>query len=718
MTNRRRLHPALRAMIILIIAGIWLGISAVGGRTIGSMSGVTTNNQDVLLPREAESVEAREELKKFTDVDSLPALLVIQDADAVKKAFGGRPTDGPPGTAFAKDLLDGVEVKGRPITDFYTADAAPHAFKATDDSGLTVIVPMSRSKLEAKDAEGDNSIAAAVDALRAAGEQFVPGAEVHVAGPAGFVADTGNAFAGIDGILLLVALGAVLVILLAVYRSILLPLLVLSSSVAGLSLAGWIVYQLAESGKIIINGQAQGILFILVVGAATDYALLLVARHREELTRTDSTWTALTRAWRACLEPIAASAGTVALAMLCLLAADLNSSRYLGPVGAIAVGSALLVSMTFLPALLLLGRWVFWPRIPRPAPAHASRTGTRAAEESHGLWGRIAGTVARHPRRTWLIAAGILALGAVFAPTLNAQGTTQSEIFLKQEDAVIGQRVLDEKYDLGASQPIEIIVPTAKAEQAATLARGIDGVEEVTVGDDVQDGRVVVDAAAVNPNDAQQVVADIREVVHPLAPGEVLVGGSEALRLDTSLTAERDLTVVIPLVLVVVLLVLTLLLRSVVAAVLLTLANILSFATTMGVAALVFDHLFEFPGADPTVPLLGFVFLVALGVDYSIFLMSRAREEVGVHGPIDGVRRALGSTGSVITSAGIVLAATFAALAVIPLLFLAQLAFIVAFGVLLDTLIVRTLLVPGLAMDIGRRTWWPSRLSRRPVAQQ
>ncbi|MGD7787119.1 MMPL family transporter [Propionibacteriaceae bacterium Y1700] len=702
----------LRALIILVIVGLWLGISAVGGRTIGSLSGVTTNNQDVLLPREAESVEAREELKKFSDVDSLPALVVIQDPAVVDEAFGGRPTGGPPGTAFAEDLLKGVRVKDRPLTDYYTDDAAPHAFKASDDTGLTVIVPLSRSKLEAKDAEGDNSIAPAVDALRSAAQDRVPGAEVHVSGPAGFVADTGNAFAGIDGLLLLVALGAVLIILLIVYRSILLPLLVLLSSVAGLSLAGWIVYQLAESGKIIINGQAQGILFILVVGAATDYALLLVARHREELTRTDSTVTALTRAWRACLEPIAASAGTVALAMLCLLAADLNSSRYLGPVGAIAVGSALLVSMTFLPALLLLGRWVFWPRIPRPTPTHAADT---TAEESHGLWGRIADGVARHPRRTWLIAAAVLALGAAFAPTLNAHGTTQSEIFLKQEDAVVGQRVLDEHYDLGASQPISIIVPTDKAEQAATLARAVEGVEEVTVGDDVQDGRVVVDAAAFHPNDAQQVVADIRKEVHPLAPGEVLVGGTEALRLDTNLTANRDLTVVIPLVLAMVLLVLTLLLRSVVAALLLTLANILSFATTMGIASLVFDHLFEFPGADPTVPLLGFVFLVALGVDYSIFLMSRAREEVGVHGPTHGVRRALGSTGSVITSAGVVLAATFAALAVIPLLFLVQLAFIVAFGVLLDTLIVRTLLVPGLSIDLGRWTWWPSRRGRRSV---
>ncbi|MFX4271267.1 MMPL family transporter [Propionibacteriaceae bacterium Y1685] len=700
----------LRALIILVIVGLWLGISAVGGRTIGSLSGVTTNNQDVLLPREAESVEAREELKKFSDVDSLPALVVIQDAAAVDEAFGGRPTGGPPGTAFAEDLLDGVRVNDRPLTDFYTDDAAPHAFKASDDSGLTVIVPLSRSKLEAKDAEGDNSIAPAVDALRSAAQDRVPGAEVHVSGPAGFVADTGNAFAGIDGLLLLVALGAVLIILLIVYRSILLPLLVLLSSVAGLSLAGWIVYQLAESGTIIINGQAQGILFILVVGAATDYALLLVARHREELTRTDSTWTALTRAWRACLEPIAASAGTVALAMLCLLAADLNSSRYLGPVGAIAVGSALLVSMTFLPALLLLGRWVFWPRIPRPA-----RIPTHAAEESHGLWGRIANGVARHPRRTWLIAAAVLALGAAFAPTLNAHGTTQAEIFLTQEDAVVGQRVLDEHYDLGASQPIQIIVPVDTAEEAAAAAREVAGVEEVTVGKDVQDGRVVVNAAAFHPNDAQQVVADIRKEVHPLAPGEVLVGGTEALRLDTNLTANRDLTVVIPLVLAMVLLVLTLLLRSVVAALLLTLANILSFATTMGIASLVFDHLFEFPGADPTVPLLGFVFLVALGVDYSIFLMSRAREEVGVHGPTHGVRRALGSTGSVITSAGVVLAATFAALAVIPLLFLVQLAFIVAFGVLLDTLVVRTLLVPGLSIDLGRWTWWPSRRGRQSV---
>ncbi|MFW6596921.1 MMPL family transporter [Propionibacteriaceae bacterium Y2011] len=738
MTTSSRSLRLLRTLLIVALMAIWLGVAAVGGRAIGQVSTVTTNNADVLLPADAESVTAREELAAFDDTDTLPALIVIQHPDVVEQALGPNQPPGPPGTVYAEGLLKGVTVEGRPLSEFRTEDPAI-AVAATDGSGIVIVLSLSRTALEAKTADGGSYVGPTIEALREQAASYTdPGAETHVTGPAGFIADIGIAFSGLDGLLLLVALATVLVILLIVYRSIVMPVLVLLSAVSGLSLAGFVVYHLADSGTIIINGQAQGILFILVVGAATDYALLLVARYREELTRHASPWQAMTRAWRSCLGTIAASAGTVALGLLCLLAANLNSSRYLGPVGAIAIGSAVLASLTFLPALLLLGRWVFWPRIPRPATGADEPSGTGGADAApaaavrRGFWQRLADLIGRHPRRVWIGAAVLLVAGAANLGQLQATGTTQSEIFLNPTDAAVGEQILEQSYDIGQATPIRIIAPAEVADEVAERATAVTGIEGVRVGETVIDGRVVVDAIPTDPEDATDEVEQIRAAVHPLAPGEVLVGGQEAERLDTRLTAERDLIVVIPLVLLVIMVLLTLLLRSIVAALMLTVANVLSFAATMGVSALVFNHLFDFPGADPTVPLLGFVFLVALGVDYSIFLMARAREEVvaldqearrnaadGTTGegqpaePVSkrGVQRALVTTGGVITSAGIVLAATFAALGVIPLLFLVQLAFIVAFGVLLDTFVVRSLLVPGLAIDLGRRTWWPRRIT-------
>ncbi len=384
--------------------------------------------------------------------------------------------------------------------------------------------------------------------------------------------------------------------------------------------------------------------------------------------------------------------------------------------GAIGIGSALLAALTFLPALLLLGRWVFWPRIPRvhgSGPTADDHT-PRHAEPRPGLWQRLATVLERRPRRIWVVVVLVLCAGAAALPTLQASGTRDADVLLGRPDSVVGQEIATARFAAGASQPILVVAPEGSAREVAERAKDAPGVVDAAVGREVQAGQVIVDVAPTDPTDAGDVVTAVRRAVHPVAPGQVLVGGSEALRLDTNDTARSDLAQVIPLVLVLVLIVLTVLLRSVVAALLLTVATVLSFATTMGVSALMFNHVFGFPGADPTVPLLGFVFLVALGVDYSIFLMSRAREEVNQFGPIEGVGRALTFTGGVITSAGVVLAATFAALAVLPLLFLAQIAFIVAFGVLLDALVVRSLLVPALAIDLGRHTWWPSRLSRAP----
>jgi putative drug exporter of the RND superfamily len=490
-----------------------------------------------------------------------------------------------------------------------------------------------------------------------------------------------------------------------------------------------------------------------VVGASVDYALLIVARYREELHHAEHPATAMRRALRASLEPITASAGTVIAGLLCLLLSDLASNRSLGPVGAIGIASAYLASFTLLPLLLLaLGprsRALFWPRVPRvvaDAPA-AGPGATDAPHRAHpaahapvgGIWGRVSAAVGRRDRLVWVVTALVLAGCAAFAPTFQASGTSQADVFRTDVDAVAGEDVLAAHFPAGVVQPATVYVAQAEADAVVAAAQGVDGVLSAAVytgassfgtgtgsaggtsGTDqaaaepvVVDGRVRVDVTTEAGADTTAGVATVQEVrtaVHAVAP-DALVGGAAAETLDAQDAGTRDLRVIVPVVIVVILLILMLLLRAVTAAVLLMLANVLSFAAALGVASLVFEHVLDYPGADPAVPLYAFTFLIALGVDYSIFLMSRVREESVRSGTREGVLRGLAVTGGVITSAGVVLAVTFAALGVIPLLFLAQLAFIVAFGVLLDTLVVRSLLVPALVHDVGDRVWWPSRLAR------
>jgi putative drug exporter of the RND superfamily len=328
----------------------------------------------------------------------------------------------------------------------------------------------------------------------------------------------------------------------------------------------------------VVNGQSQGILFILVVGAGTDYGLLLVSRFREELANDQSTATSLVHAWKACLGPVAASAGTVTLGLLCLLVADLNSLRSLGPVGAIGIGAALLAALTFLPALLLLGRWVFWPRIPRVAGTGQTAPEPRHAYRRPGAWRRLAAVIEQRPRRIWVVVALILCAGAAALPTLQASGTRDADVLLGRPDSVVGQDIATRRFAAGISAPIEVVAPAQKANDIAQRAKQVPGVVTAVVGKQTASGQVVVDVAPADPTDAGEVVTAVRQAVHPVAPGHVLVGGSEALRLDTSATARSDLVHVIPLVLAVVLVVLMLLLRSPAAAVLLTLATVLSFA--------------------------------------------------------------------------------------------------------------------------------------------
>lgn len=685
----------LRALIAVALVIVWLGVAGVGGPTFGKLGEVQTNDQASFLPASAEATRALEWQAKFRTSTAIPAVVVVVgettlDQNAMKEL-----------TTSLADIegLDG-DIIG--------------PFPSEDGLASQLLVPL----------DGNGEVGDSVDMLRAELAERIPaGAQAYVTGPAGFTADLSEAFGGIDGVLLGVALGAVLLILLVVYRSILLPVVVLFTAVAALCAAIVAVYFMAKEGWIRLDGQSQGILSILVIGAATDYSLLLVARHREALSQGLDRWEAVTVAWRRSVEPILASGGTVTVGLLCLLFSDLNSNKALGPIGASGIVFSVIAALTFLPAALaLLGRGAYWPFMPKPVAPLAT------GELPSGLWGNVARFVSRHPRPIWVLTALVLAAGALGMTQLKASGVPQSELVLGQSEARDGQNVLGEYFPGGTGNPSFAIVDEAKADELLPLLENTGGVSSAYIQaadggpalaqagrvPQVIEGRVLISITlddAADSDAAKSTLIDLREIAHATDP-ESLVGGSTATLSDTATTAQADLLKIIPLILVAILLILMVLLRSILAPVLLVATTVLSYGTAMGVSAWVFNGIFNFPGADPSVPLFGFVFLVALGVDYNIFLMTRVREEALLHGTREGVLRGLSVTGGVITSAGVVLAATFAALGIIPIMFLVQLGFIVAFGVLLDTLVVRSLLVPALVHDIGQKVWWPSKLSR------
>ncbi|ARP73588.1 hypothetical protein LK07_31750 [Streptomyces pluripotens] len=682
-----------RRLVPFILLAVWLSIGAFLGPFAGRLGEVATNDQAAFLPRSAESTRVIAEQRAFQQQETLP-VIVVWTADAGGSVRDRRAA----ATAVLASLTGTPGVVGR---------ASP-ALPSADGKALQGVVPV-RPDL------GDR-LPDVLGRIRATADT-VPGTTVALAGPAATQADLADAFSGIDGLLLGVALLTVLVILLLVQRSVLLPLIVILGAVFALGLACAIVYALADSAAVRVDGQVQGILFILVIGATTDYALLFSARYREELARdTDrftAAWTALRRSWG----PITASAATVALALLALLLSDLTNNRALGPVGAVGIGCAVLSALTFLPAVLvLLGRTAYWPARPTPADD---------GEIARGVWRRVAGLVDRSPRRVWASCLIALLICAGFAPTLTSKGVPLSEIFVNDAPSVAAQNTLSQHFPGGSGTPAVIVADAERLPQVLDAARRTDGVASaagVTASGSpgaeplVVDGRVRVDAtlrSAADSQDAKDTIARLRSAVHAVPGADALVGGYTAQRYDTLHTAERDRMIIVPVVLAIILVILALLLRSLLLPLLLVSTVALSFVATLGVSALVFRHVFGFTGTDPSVPLYGFVFLVALGVDYNIFLMSRVREESLRYGVRQGVVRGLVSTGGVITAAGVVLAATFAALGVIPLAFLVQIAFIVAFGVLLDTLVVRSLLVPALVLDIGRLAWWPGRLGRR-----
>ncbi|HKH07895.1 MAG TPA: MMPL family transporter [Agromyces sp.] len=728
-----RVPKWLRVLIPAVLVLVWLAAFGGGGAAFGSLSDVSTNDQAQFLPASAEATEALELQEGFREADEIPAIVVIAgDAELDDDQL---------------DAIDELRAELLAVDGVHADDASP-VLESDDGRAAQLIVPVDNGD----DAERPSET---VSQLRGVIESNpIPGTTIAVTGPAGFTADLSAAFSGIDGLLLAVALAAVFVILIVVYRSPLLPVIVLFTSLTALCASVLTVVSLARADVLLLSGQTQGILFILVIGAATDYALLYIARYRETLATHERRWDATRAALRGAWEPIVASGGTVIVGLLILLASELTSNKILGPVAAIGIVFAVLAALTLLPALMLwAGRAAFWPR----RVAHVGETeprsrdtsgvpGASAAEASElpdrGLWAGVGRLVSRRPRTVWVVSAlvlGVMSLGLV---QLDADGVPSSEFVLGESEARDGQALLGEHFPAGSGTPAVIIGPEDELQEMADVALGTDGVSGVSVlatgspagsapvtADGVEafgppgtpapeptvmNGNVLLQATLDDASDsleAEATVSALRDALDEVGT-EVLVGGQTAVALDTNAAAIADRTLVIPLVLAAILVILMLLLRSIVAPLILIGSVVLSFAAALGVSALVFEHVFHFPGADPSVPLFGFVFLVALGVDYNIFLMTRVREESLRFGTRPGIVRGLRLTGGVITSAGLVLAATFAALGVLPILFLAQISFIVAFGVLLDTFLVRTLLVPALAYDVGRAIWWPSRLAR------
>ncbi|MGC0141617.1 MMPL family transporter [Pseudactinotalea sp. Z1732] len=709
----------LRALTLVVVLGAWLAIGAFGGIAQGNLSQVQENDQASFLPESAESTRAGELATEFIDNETLPALLV-----AIPDDGGGEITEEQ--MAAAQELAEAIPERelpgGAALGDY--VDGQVVVVPAEDGEALLLPVPIAEDEAdELFSGSGDRVSEVVVQELRTMAAETLPdeGLQAWVTGPAGFVVDLVGAFAGIDGVLLVVALVVVFIILVLVYRSPILPFAVLITSVFALAGSALVVKPLAESGLLVLNGQSQGILAILVIGAATDYALLVVARYREELTRNAEPAAAMRIAWKASVPPIVASAGTVIAGLLCLLLSDLSSNASLGPVGAIGIAAAMLGALTLLPAILLIGgrrsRGIFWPKTPAFTPDALA-----AVDRGAGLWGRVAALVSRRPRVIWAGTAVVLLGLAAFLPTLQAEGTGEADVFLEDVESVTGEQVLAEHFDAGQVDPVLVLVEQDNAEDVLEQVRSVEGIGEADVLTDDDGDAVVVDGlvrieasttATAESQEATKVAGQVRSEVQQVDES-ALVGGAAAERLDTQETASQDIRTIVPLVLAVIFVMLVMLLRSIVAPLLILAANVLSFAATMGLAAIFFNHVFDFPGADASVPLYGFIFLVALSIDYSIFLMTRVREESLTHGTRAGVRRGLTMTGGVITSAGVVLAATFSALVVIPLLFLVQLAFIVAVGVLIDTFIVRSLLVSGIVYDVGRATWWPwgSRIPR------
>ena len=671
-----------------LVVVIWLALVLVTGPLDGKLTGVENNDATSYLPRSAESTQALDVLNRAAGGPSGPVATVVY-------ARSGGLTDADRARVDADRGNLGAYAEGGTV-----GPGVP----STDGGAVLLTVPLKRGT------SGDQTIDVVHQMRSIVKRDSPPGLQVSVTGQAGQLADLLGSFGSINNTLLLVTILAVAVVLLLTYRSPVLWLVPLLCVGIAYTVAGGVLYVLASQAGLTVSSESAGILPALMFGAGTDYALLLIARYREELHLHRDRHAAMRRALRRAVPAMLASASTVVLGLLCLLVAQLNSDRGLGPVGAVGIASAFLAMTTLLPALLVVfGRWLFWPFTPRYS---AATTGP-----DHRAWERIGAWIAARPRTIWISVAVVLLL--LSAGLTQAKiGLNESQTFRVPMDSVTGQALLAAHYPPGLSDPTIVVARSSGAQAVADAARGTSGVVTLLPTRPLGDYAVITVVLADSPDSiaAEDTVARLRQAVHAVPGADAMVTGTTAVSLDTRDAAVVDERTVFPLVLLVVLVVLVVLLRALVAPLLLIATVVLSFGAALGASTLLFQRVLGFGALDFSVPLLGFVFLVALGVDYNIFLMTRAHEEVADRGHAPGLLRALAMTGGVITSAGIVLAATFSALAVLTLVSLVQLGMLVALGVLLDTFIVRSVLVPALGLDVGRAIWWPSRLGREEPA--
>jgi len=703
--NKSRKPFAISVLVVIV----WFAITGIFGPLFGKLTSVQENNNSSFLPKGAEATLASDEIAKFSGKDSFNfPTLILFEGKATPETFAA--INAHMSTVGAL-TLDGTESK---ISDFLAPGQEISIFPSQDGKAILANVPLDGNAI-AKLLPNDKPVLpAVVEALR---EDIKPVAEAnglthYVTGPGGLLGDLFGAFGTLDSSLLLTTLGVVALILIFVYRSPILWIIPLISALFALSTAGGIVYLLAKRDIIDVDGQSQGILSVLVIGAATDYALLLIARYREELHLHESRFDAMKAAYKGVWEPILASGSTVAISLLILLFSQLTNTAGLGPIGAIGIVCSMITILTLLPALLLVfGRWIFWPRRPLfDGDDHVMS----------GMWSKVGNTIGKNPRKAWVISGSVLLIFAFASTTLKADGIGTVDTFTGNPESVVGQKLLENHFPGGQGDPTQIVVSQDKLDELAMRLSSAPGVTNVAPQMDpanpsavhVVGGKAILNVTLDKAPDSVEAGNDIpkiRQIAHA-TDATSLVGGTSAVYFDVRTANNRDNRTIIPIILFVITLILGLLLRSILSAVVLLGTVVLSYFATLGVCALVFNHVFGFAGGDNSFPLFAFIFLVALGIDYNIFLMTRVREESQKIGTRAGVIKGVTVTGAVITSAGIVLAATFAVLGLLPLVPLAELGFAVAFGVLLDTIIVRSILVPALVHEIGPKIWWPSKL--------
>ncbi|MGW2234931.1 MMPL family transporter [Streptomyces sp. NPDC001759] len=664
------------------VLALWLAALVLAGPLAGKFSGIQQNRSVDYLPDSADSTQVARIQDRLPGGESTDLVLVYHRDGGLTAADREK---------AAQQI---AEITGR-----YDITGHPRAVPSRD--GTTVMYPVSSTGPGQDDDKRD----AFVDGVRDVADGGA-GLTVRVGGPGALNADMGKVFGSIDGTLLYATLGVVTALLILIYRSPFLWLVPLSVAgvAAGMAMAAG--YGLHEAFGVTVTGQSGGVMTVLVLGAGTDYALLLISRYREELRRHERPYDAMRAALRGCGPAILASSGTVAAGLLCLLAADLNSSSGMGPVGTVGVLAALVAMTTLLPALLVvLGRRVFWPLI----PAFGSEPKARRS-----LFSAMGDSAARRPAA--VLAGGAVLLGALALGAFNLPGTLkQEDSFTKQPESIAAAQTLTRAYPGRSSQPITVIAPTGRTDAVLAKARTTDGVAQATAGRSGSGWTEISVYATAAPESAGET-----RTIEALRAGlddtyGTYVGGPSAQQLDLADSQVRDREVVVPLVLAAVFVILVGLLRSLVAPLMLLVAVVAVWGAALGIGGLAFGPLLGFHGTDSGLGLLSFVFLVALGVDYGIFLMHRMREEstAGAE-PRAAALTALRTTGGVIASAGVVLAATFAVLTTLPLVALVELGFVIAVGVLLDTFLVRTYLVTTASVLLKRRVWWPGRLSREP----